>query len=201
MKNTRISNLKYAAAPLALGLALISTPSFAQDAAAEEEEAATDIVVTGSLIQNPNVTSTSPVTVVGADEISLRQSNTAEQILRELPGVTPNLGANVNNGSVGSARVDLRGLGANRNIVLLDSVRVVPSNFSGIVDLNNIPLALVDRVDVLTGGASTSYGADAVSGVVNFITKRDFAGVDFTTSMQMSRCCMAVVSSCREMLG
>ena len=186
MKNTRISNLKYAAAPLALGLALISTPSFAQDAAAEEEETATDIVVTGSLIQNPNVTSTSPVTVVGADEISLRQSNTAEQILRELPGVTPNLGANVNNGSVGSARVDLRGLGANRNIVLLDSVRVVPSNFSGIVDLNNIPLALVDRVDVLTGGASTTYGADAVSGVVNFITKRDFAGVDFTTSMQMS---------------
>lgn len=185
VKKTRISKLKYAAAPLALGLALISTPSFAQDAAAEEEPAS-EIVVTGSLIQNPNVVSTSPVTVVGAEEISLRQSNTAEQILRELPGVTPNLGGNVNNGQVGSARVDLRNLGANRNIVLLDGQRLVPSSFFGAVDLNNIPLALVDRVDVLTGGASTTYGADAVSGVVNFITRKDFAGVDFAVSQQIS---------------
>jgi iron complex outermembrane receptor protein len=185
VKNTRISNFKYAAAPLAIGLALLSTPSFAQDAADEEEPGA-EIVVTGSLIQNPNVVSTSPVTVVGADEISLRQSNTAEQILRELPGVTPNLGGNVNNGQVGSARVDLRNLGANRNIVLLDGQRLVPSSFFGAVDLNNIPLALVDRVDVLTGGASTTYGADAVSGVVNFITRKDFAGVDFAVSQQIS---------------
>ncbi|NJS14990.1 MAG: TonB-dependent receptor, partial [Sphingopyxis sp.] len=184
MKKTQFAKLKMGAAPLVLGVALISAPAFAQDAEEGAEES--EIVVTGTLIRNPNLEASSPVTVIGADEVALRQTNTAEQILREIPGVVPNLGQNVNNGQVGSARVDLRGLGANRNIVLLDGKRIVPSNFSGIVDLNNIPLALVDRVDVLTGGASTTYGADAVSGVVNFITKRDFAGMDFTVSQQLT---------------
>ena len=186
MKNTRISKFKYAAAPVALGLALISTPSFAQEVAVEEEETGSEIVVTGSLIQNPNLESSSPVAVIGADEVSLRQANNAEALLRELPGVTPSLGANVNNGTIGARRVDLRGLGANRNIVLLDGARPVPFNFNGIVDLNIVPIALVDRVDVLTGGASTTYGADAVSGVVNFITRRDFAGVDLQLQQSIS---------------
>ena len=179
MKISRIAQFKAGTAPLVLGLALVATPAFAQDAA-EGEDTGEDIVVTGSLINNPNVESTSPVAVIGADEVALRGSSTAEQLLRDLPGVTPNLGANVNNGQVGSARVDLRNLGANRNIVLLDGRRLTPSSFFGAVDLNNIPLALIDRVDVLTGGASTTYGADAVSGVVNFITRRDFTGADLS---------------------
>ena len=83
---TRISNLKYAAAPLALGLALISTPSFAQDAAAEEETAEA-IVVTGSLITNPNLERSAPVNVTSAEEMELLQSNLAEEVLREIPGV------------------------------------------------------------------------------------------------------------------
>lgn len=185
MKISRIAQFKAGTAPLVLGLALLATPAFAQDAA-EGEDAEGDIVVTGSLISNPNIESSSPVAVIGADEVALRGSNTAEQILRELPGATPNLGQNVNNGANGSARVDLRNLGSNRNIVLLDSQRLVPSNFAGSVDLNNIPLVLIDRVDVLTGGASTTYGADAVSGVVNFITRRDFAGLDATVSNQIT---------------
>ncbi|MBJ7527613.1 MAG: hypothetical protein JHD10_10315, partial [Sphingomonadaceae bacterium] len=82
MKKTRISNLKYAAAPLALGLALISTPSFAQDAAAEEEPAG-EIIVTGSLITNPNLERSAPVNVTTSEEIELLQSNLAEEILRE----------------------------------------------------------------------------------------------------------------------
>jgi iron complex outermembrane receptor protein len=141
-----------------------------------------EIVVTGTLIRNPNLTSSSPVAVVGQEEIHLRQASSAEQILRDTPGVVPNLGGNVNNGQNGQARIDLRGLGAKRNLVLLDSTRMVPSSFFGAVDLNNIPLALIDRVDVLTGGASTTYGADAVSGVVNFITKKNFAGIDLQVS-------------------
>jgi iron complex outermembrane receptor protein len=166
----------------------VQNPETVQSPTPSEEQASPtdDVVVTGTLIRNPNLVASSPVNVVGQEEIQLRQSNTAEQLLRDIPGVTPNLGANVNNGQVGSARVDLRGLGANRNIVLLDSRRVTPSNFSGIFDLNNIPLALIERVDVLTGGASTTYGADAVSGVVNFITRRDFAGLDFQASQQLS---------------
>lgn len=198
---TRISSLKSGVAPVVLGLALLAGPAYAQDttepgAGISSQDAVTDaevavdegdeIVVTGTLIQNPNLESSSPVAVIGQDEVQLRQTNTAESILRDLPGVVPNLGNNTNNGTVGSARVDLRGLGSNRNIVLLDAARLVPSNFSGIVDLNNIPVALVDRVDVLTGGASTTYGADAVTGVVNFITKRDFAGIDLIASQQIS---------------
>jgi outer membrane receptor protein involved in Fe transport len=170
-----------------IGTSLAASSAYAQDTAEAEAAEDTTIVVTGSLIRNPNLESSSPITVVGAEEVRLRQTNTAEQILRELPGVVPNLGSNVNNGAgAGGARVDLRGLGPNRNIVLLDGQRITPSNFSGIVDLNNIPLALVERVDVLVGGASTTYGADAVSGVVNFVTRRDFAGLDATFSQQLS---------------
>jgi outer membrane receptor protein involved in Fe transport len=184
VKNTRSSNLKYAAAPLALGLALISTPSFAQDAA--EEETGSEIVVTGSLIENPNLERSSPVLATTADEIELLQSNVAEEILREIPGVVPSVGSAVNNGNGGASFVNLRGLGSNRNIVLIDSTRIVPAGLAGVFDLNNIPLALVERVDVLTGGASTTYGADAITGVVNFITRRDFAGMEANAGYQIT---------------
>lgn len=185
MKNTRISKLKYAAAPLAIGLALISTPSFAQEAA-EEEETGSEIVVTGSLIENPNLERSSPVNATSADEIELLQSNVAEEILREIPGVVPSVGSAVNNGNGGASFVNLRGLGTNRNIVLLDSTRVVPSGLGGVFDLNNVPLALVERVDVLTGGSSTTYGADAITGVVNFITRKDFAGFEANVGYQLT---------------
>lgn len=185
VKNTRISNLKYAAAPLALGLALISTPSFAQDAAAEEETGE-EIVVTGSLISNPNLEASAPVNVVSEKEIELQQANVAEELLRELPGAVPSIGSAVNNGNGGASFVNLRSLGSNRNLVLIDGVRLVPAELAGRFDLNNIPLALVQRVDVLTGGASTTYGADAVAGVVNFITRQDFAGLDLNVSNQIT---------------
>ena len=185
MKKTRISNLKYAAAPLALGLALISTPSFAQDAAAEEE-AASEIIVTGSLITNPNLERSAPVNVTTSEEIELLQSNLAEEILREIPGVVASIGSAVNNGNGGASYVNLRGIGSNRNVVLLDGDRIVPADFAGRVDLNNIPLALVERVEVLTGGASTTYGADAVGGVVNFILKNDFSGLEVQASQQLT---------------
>ena len=186
------------ASTLLVGTAVFANPAFAQSStgqptgvtnseAADTEETSTgDIVVTGSLISNPNLIASSPVAVVGQDEVQLRQANNAETILRDIPGAVPGLGQNVNNGQAGRATVDLRGFGSNRNIVLLDSTRIVPASFQGAVDLNNIPLALVERVDVLTGGASTTYGADAVSGVVNFITRSDFAGVDAQASEQIT---------------
>lgn len=186
MKKTHYSKLKLGAAPLVLGVALVSAPAVAQDAADEGATDNTEIVVTGTLIRNPNLEQSSPVNVTTEDEIQLRQATSAELLLRETPGIVPNLGSNVNNGSAGSARVDLRGLGANRNLVMLNSTRIVPSSTFGAVDLNNIPVALVERVDVLTGGASTTYGADAVTGVVNFITKRDFAGIDLSATQQIS---------------
>lgn len=167
---------------------ILAPPARAQEsstpAAAEEGD---DIVVTGSLISNPNLERSSPVNVTTADEIDLQQSNVAEEILREIPGVVANVGSAVNNGNGGSSYVDLRGLGSNRNLVLLDSVRLTPAELVGRVDLNNIPLALIERVDALTGAASTTYGADAITGVVNFITKQDFAGFELSASEQITQ--------------
>lgn len=145
-----------------------------------------EIVVTGSLIRNPNVEASAPVTSVGEAEVELQQTNVAEELLREIPGVVPSVGQQVNNGNGGASFVNLRGLGSNRNLVLLDGRRLVPAGLGGVVDLNNIPLSLLERTDVLTGGASTTYGADAISGVVNFVTKRDFAGIDLSVSNQIT---------------
>ncbi|MDO6413299.1 TonB-dependent receptor [Sphingomonas sp. BIUV-7] len=178
------------ATTLMVGAATIASPAFAQvgtSADAPPAEAPQEIVVTGSLVRNPNLVSSSPVTVIGAAEIGLRQSNTAEQLVRDLPGVTPSIGSAVNNGNGGASFVDLRGLGNFRNLVLLDGNRIVPSSATGRTDLNNIPLALVERTDVLTGGAATTYGADAVSGVLNFITRQDFSGFEANASEQLTQ--------------
>ena len=193
MKTTKKSLLSSATYLQSLALVggaaalLSSTAAFAQDAA-EEDAASADqtIVVTGSLIRNPNLSASAPVATIGTQELELRQSNVAEEVLRTLPGAVPSIGSSVNNGNGGSSYVNLRGLGSNRNIVLLDGNRIVPADLVGRVDLNNIPLALIQRTDVLTGGASSTYGADAISGVVNFITKQDFAGMEATISEQIT---------------
>ena len=172
---------------LLVGAATLATPAFAQEQ--EQDAAATSestIVVTGSLISNPNLERAAPVNVTSADDIELLQSNVAEEILREIPGVVPSIGSAVNNGNGGASFVNLRGLGSNRNIVLIDGTRVVPAGLAGVFDLNNIPLALVERVEVLTGGASTTYGADAISGVVNFVTRSDFAGLEANAGYQIT---------------
>jgi len=187
MKHPNI--LKAGVAPLALGLALSGAPAFAQDDQTTTDTTAqtdTAIVVTGSLIRNPNLEQATPVNVTTAEEIDLQQSNVAEEILREIPGVVPSIGSAVNNGNGGASFVNLRGLGSNRNIVLLDGQRIVPAELNGRVDLNNIPLALVERVDVLTGGASATYGADAITGVVNFITNSDFSGIEIAGGYQLT---------------
>ena len=158
-----------------------------ESAAPAEATSAQEIVITGTLIRNPNLVASAPVTVVGQDEIRLRQNNTAEETLRTIPGAAPSSSAQVNNGNVGASFVNLRSLGTNRNIVLLDGVRIVPFDQLLRVDLNNIPLALVDRVDVLTGGASSTYGADAVAGVINFITRNDFSGMELSVSDRITQ--------------
>lgn len=164
-------------------VAISSTTAKAQDQAGAEGEDAEDvIVVTGSRITNPNLELSSPVTVVGRDAIELAPSRSAEELIRDLPGVVADLGSSVNNGSEGSAEINLRGLGSNRNLVLLNNSRLVPAGLTGVADTNLIPLALVERVDIVTGGGGTVYGADAISGVVNFVLKRDFEGAEISTS-------------------
>ncbi|MFM2410666.1 MAG: hypothetical protein RL481_1494, partial [Pseudomonadota bacterium] len=176
---TRLSKFKYAAAPLALGLALISAPSFAQDADDGDEASDKPIVVTGSLVKRPNEDSTAPVTVVGGDDFKGQGATKVEDLFNSLPQVIATQSSGVSNGADGTATVDLRGLGVSRTLVLVDGRRLMPGGIGGGAgaDLNFIPSALVSSVEILTGGASTTYGADAVSGVVNFKMNREFQGV------------------------
>ena len=173
MNDPQLSRLKLSSAILAaLGMSVTAGAAFAQDEEIEE------VVITGTLIKDPNFESSSPIQVVSRDEIDLQAALNAEEILREVPGGVPSIGANVNNGNGGFSYVNLRGLGSNRNVVLIDGVRYAPSELTGRFDLNNIPMAMVERIDVLTGGASTTYGADAIGGVVNVVTKKNFTGIE-----------------------
>jgi outer membrane receptor protein involved in Fe transport len=137
-----------------------------------------DIVVTGSRIPQPNLTSVSPVTVVNNQEIKLQGTVRTEDLINSLPQVFAEQGGNLSNGASGTATANLRGLGSQRTLVLVNGRRLVPGDpFSSAADLNFIPSTVVDRVDVLTGGASSVYGSDAIAGVVNFIMDTDFEGI------------------------
>ena len=194
------------ATTLFVGASMIATPAFAQDAASPPDtttppapvettsvegsqvpavsatgapvETTQDIIVTGSRIPQPNLTSTSPVTVVSSQEVKLQGTSRVEDLLNSLPQVFANEGSTDANGATGIATVDLRNLGPARTLVLINGRRLVPGDPSDpVADLNFIPSALIKRVDVLTGGASSVYGSDALAGVVNFIMDTDFTGV------------------------
>jgi iron complex outermembrane receptor protein len=153
VKSTRISNLKYAAAPLALGIALISTPSFAQEAA-PAAEAAEAIVVTGSRIARPDLTGTTPVAVVSAEEFKLAGAINVEQGINTLPQVLPGNTSFSNNPGNGAVTLNLRGIGSTRTLVLVNGRRWMFYDTNQIVDLNTIPQFLISNVDVVTGGTS-----------------------------------------------
>ncbi|MBC2776046.1 TonB-dependent receptor plug domain-containing protein [Parasphingopyxis marina] len=182
-KGTAFSARKQALRCVLMGGAagtFIASPALAQDELASADQPA--IVVTGSRITNPNLEQSSPVQVVGQDEIDLRQATNAEELIGELPGIVPGLNNSVNNGSTGIGSLNLRGLGSTRNLILLDGNRIVPATLFSQTDLNVVPVALVERVEVVTGGASSVYGADAITGVANFVTRRDFEGVEAAVS-------------------
>ncbi|WP_394001197.1 TonB-dependent receptor domain-containing protein [Luteimonas sp. WGS1318] len=145
------------------------------------------ITVTGSRITIPGVTSNSPVTSIDRDDFLRTQPAAVEDFVKQIPSVTPSIGPGTNNGSTGAAELDLRGLGSNRTLVLVDGRRPVPYDLAGVVDTNTIPIALLQSVDLLTGGASVVYGADAISGVVNFMLRRDFEGAEFSTTYGQSK--------------
>jgi iron complex outermembrane receptor protein len=136
------------------------------------------IVVTGTRIPQPNLTSASPITVLNNAEIKLQGSARTEDIINSLPQSFASQGSNISNGSTGTATVSLRGLGPQRTLVLVNGRRLMPGDpRSPYPDINFIPALAVDRIDVLTGGASSVYGADAVAGVVNFIMDTKFEGI------------------------
>lgn len=144
------------------------------------------VQITGTRITKPGTTSNNPISSISAEEIKSSQPVAVEEFFKNLPAALPSVGPSTNNGTGGGATIDLRGLGANRSLVLVNGRRFVPFDLSGRVDTNSIPIALLSRADIITGGASVVYGADAVSGVANFILKRNFTGVDLTTSYGMT---------------
>ncbi|WP_404710666.1 TonB-dependent receptor domain-containing protein [Sphingomonas sp. MMS24-J13] len=153
------------------------------DAAAPAPKA-DEIVVTGSRIARPDFTSNSPITTVNQDLFQNSGTSAVETNLNKLPEFTPEktptLGGDIQatpTNTPGSATVSLRGIGSNRNLVLIDGRRATPANASMAVDINTIPSAAIERVEIISGGASSTYGADAVGGVVNFILKKNVKGL------------------------
>ncbi|WP_250459624.1 TonB-dependent receptor domain-containing protein [Microbulbifer litoralis] len=155
-------------------------PAFAQQDATLVEE----VIVTGSRIERANDVSVSPVTSVSAEDMKATGVVRVEDLINDLPQVAATQTAGQANGSTGTATVSLRGLGSQRTLVLIDGRRMPagsPLAGGSGADLNQIPGALVERVEVLTGGSSATYGSDAIAGVVNFIMMDDFEGVRFET--------------------
>ena len=136
------------------------------------------IVVTGSRIPRPDLAAISPTTVIDGKEVRLQGAITTEGLLNSLPQVTPGQGAFLSNDATGTATVDLRGLGPGRTLVLINGRRLLPGDpFYPVPDINAVPTALIKRVEVVTGGASSVYGSDAVAGVVNFILDTELDGL------------------------
>jgi outer membrane receptor protein involved in Fe transport len=138
-----------------------------------------EVVVTGTRIQSANLSAVSPITTVTAAAIADTGLTRVEDILNNLPFVFAGENSNVSNGADGTATVDLRGLGPSRTLVLVNGRRLGPGAGDGrsYSDINEIPAALIDHIDILTGGASATYGADAVAGVVNFVMNTHYQGV------------------------
>ncbi|WGM48457.1 Vitamin B12 transporter BtuB [Brevundimonas sp. NIBR10] len=164
------------------GAALLAfaAPAMAQD---EPESELEEIVVTGSRIPQANLVTTSPVTQVTGEDIDVQGVTRVEDLVTQLPQAFASQNSTVSNGASGTATVSLRNLGSSRTLVLIDGRRMgYGSPLDDAADLNQIPGQLVERVEVLTGGASAVYGSDAVAGVVNFIMKKEFEGVQIDAS-------------------
>jgi outer membrane receptor protein involved in Fe transport len=167
----------------ALGSALIACTAGIGASAADAQDPIERVVVTGSRLPQRGLTSLSPVVTIGRDEADAQGTTSVDTLLNSMPQVFPILGPEVNEGSMGTGLVDLRRLGPYRTLVLINGRRM-PMGFSDFpphADLNMIPIAAVERVELLTGGASAVYGADALAGVVNFITRDYFDGVEVNT--------------------
>ncbi|MFC3102183.1 TonB-dependent receptor plug domain-containing protein [Alteraurantiacibacter lauratis] len=186
LRNRAILRLAYACSTGLLGL-VAASPAIAQQASAEAAVTSEDmIIVTGSRIVGRDYEANSPIVTVGDDLLRNTGSASLETSLNRLPAFTPaqnpQLGGDTQataTNTPGAATVSLRSLGTNRNLVLVDGRRATPANALGVVDINTIPAAAIERVEIITGGASATYGADAVGGVVNFILKRNFEGFAF----------------------
>ena len=177
--NSTIRNaVRLALASSAAATAMYGVAAVAQDAAPQDDAADVGtIVVTGSRIKSANLEATTPVTQVTSEDVVTQGVTRIEDLVNQLPQAFAAQNVTVANGATGTATLDLRGLGSPRTLVLIDGRRMPYGGVTNsAADINQIPASMVERVDILTGGASAVYGSDAVAGVVNFIMKKDFEG-------------------------
>jgi outer membrane receptor protein involved in Fe transport len=171
-----------APAPASTQLAAADTAApvdTAQDqvSTAKGTPAATEIIVTGSRIQRSGFQSPTPLTTISPQELKAKAIVNLGSLQADVPQFRPNQDNAFNAGPIGGAYLDLRGLGSNRTLILLDGRRLAPTSPNGGVDVSTIPAALISRVEIVTGGASAAYGSDAVSGVVNIFLDNNFTGL------------------------
>jgi outer membrane receptor protein involved in Fe transport len=185
MAAKRNGELLLASAILLLGSVVLAQDEQPQQAIDEEqaEDRIEEIVVLGSRLRRRDFSAPSPVVTVDRESLYSTGQGTLESALAQMPQFTPSFDRTANNPGNGRAYVNLRGLGASRTLVMLNGRRLAPSGIGTAIDLNNLPQALIENVEIVTGGASAVYGSDAVSGVVNFNIRRDFdgLGLDFST--------------------
>src|SRR4051812_21098015 len=159
-------------------LALVmAAPAFAQPA----QEGVESVTVSSSRIMGGGFDAPTPTTVISADELQKQANANIFTTVTQLPSLMGSTGTQVGNGGSsngvnGLSTLNLRGIGTQRNLIMIDGERIIPTNITGVVDVSQMPQMLIQRVDVVTGGASASWGSDAVSGVVNFILDKKFEG-------------------------
>src|ERR1700733_8042810 len=159
----------------------VSNPTPASESNAPLEE----VTVTGSRIRRKDLESASPLITIDSEQLESRSGLNLESYLNQLPNYNPAQTPTTDNfdvqpsavNTVGISTISLRGFGPNRTLVLVDGHRTSPVNALMVTDINSIPAAMIDRVEIITGGASATYGADAIGGVTNFILKKNFQGV------------------------
>ncbi len=164
----------------ALGLTsafMLTSVAVAQDEQSDEDELLLEeVIVTGSRIKRADIDSASPVTVITRTEMEITGLTDVGDLLQSMPSMSGSpIGTTTNNGGSGTVLIDLRGMGTDRTLTLINGKRVVDGG-----DYQAIPSTMIERVEILKDGASAVYGADAVAGVVNIITRRDFSGLEFT---------------------
>jgi outer membrane receptor protein involved in Fe transport len=142
-----------------------------------DNETLEEIITTGTRIQRNDFEGVSPIVSLGAEAFSNGGIINAEELVNTLPQVVPSFSSGNNNPGNGQSWINLRGLGSARNLVLVDGIRPTPANEDGIVDINTIPVAMIERVEVISGGASAVYGSEAIAGATNFILKKNFNGI------------------------
>lgn len=185
MKPTRFLRKTHLALGVSAVTALLAGTSSQSTFAAEELE---EITITGSRIVRRDLSAPSPIVTVGSENFENSSTSSVESVLNQLPQFVPSgtqFSSSIQNSATstpGAATLNLRGMGTNRNLILINGKRAQPSNAALVVDVNTIPASAIANVEVITGGASAVYGPDAMAGVVNFVLKDNFEGADFDLS-------------------